>query len=249
MPRRASRQRGISGRGAFTMVELLLASTISALTATAGAGLVFAIANAAQNSRDIRATVSAGHYGLNRVGETVREARAIGQVLPGSMTLWVQDNNANDQMTLNEIAVIRYDAGAKQVLYQYTTAASASSTAVTYANFTNYTAMSAQISGAGLQSTVWCSGVETCSLTAYPSLTDTRVVELHFTIGTGADEVAFQVAASPKASGDYLFLADTRANPTAGSNRARRQYYSIWDGFQAYPTTINVNYITPPPLP
>jgi hypothetical protein len=245
MPRHGS-QRGLTVRlKAFTMVELLLAASVSALAATAGATLVFAIVNASQETRDIRDTVSTGHYALNRIGEAVREARAIGQVLPATVTLWVQDTNDDDQIALNEVAVIRYDSTAKQILYQYTNAASASSTAVTYANFTSYSALGPQISTAGLESVVWADGVETFSLAGYPSLTNTRMADVRFTIGTGADQAAFHVAASPKASADYLFLAGTRIEPSGTLTRVKRKYYSIWDGFAAYPTSITQTYKTP----
>ncbi|HVP11671.1 MAG TPA: hypothetical protein VMV94_10845, partial [Phycisphaerae bacterium] len=226
--------------------ELLAAAAVSALAATGGATLVFAIANASQETRDIRDTVSAGHYALNQIGETVRESRAIGQVQSAGVTLWVRDANADDHMTLNEVAVIRYDSSAKQILYQYTNAASAASTAVTYTNFTSYTTLQAQISASSLQSVVWASDVQSVSLSGYPSLTNTRTVDVRFAIGTGADQVAFQVAASPKAPGDYLFLADTRIAPSGTQSRVRRKYYSIWDGFAAYPTvTINQVYTSP----
>lgn len=238
-------RRAVAGRTAFTLVELLLAASVSALAATAGATLVFAMANASQETRDIRDTVSAGHYALNRLGETIRESRGIGQVQPATITLWAQDANGDDHMTLNEVAVIRYDVGSKQILYQYTDAAGVSSTTVTFANFTNYTALAAQISASGFQSVVWAEGVETFSLAGYPTLTNTRMVDVRFTIGTGANQVAFQVAAGPKASADYLFLTDTRVAPSGTQTRVRRKYYSIWDGFAAYPTTLNQTYLTP----
>lgn len=244
MPLRKPQLRCSSRRaGGFTLVEMLLAASVSALTATAGATLVFAIANASQETRDRRETITAGHYLVNRIGQTIREARDVGQVTATTVTLWAEDTNTNDQMDLAEVATIRYDSAAKKVIYDYVASADAGTTVVTYSTFTDYGSISAQMATSDKQFVVWGEGVEAFAALGYPNLTDTRVVEVSFKIGTGQDETAFRASASPKGSADYLYLAGTRG-PLVGG-RVIRRYYSIWDGFAAHPDGLTIDYRTP----
>jgi len=244
MPPPTSRQhRSLLRARGFTLVEMMLAATVSALTATAAATMVFAIANASQETRDRRETIAAGHYLVNRIGETVREARDVGQVTSTTISLWVEDANANDQMDLAEIGTIRYDAAAKRIIFDRVVSAAAGTTLVTYSTFTNYGTLSTQMNTPDRQSVVWGEGIETFAVVGYPNLTDTRVVDISFKIGTGQDETSFRLSASPKGSGDYLFLAATRASMVGG--RVVRAYYSIWDGYSQHPDNFSTNYKTP----
>lgn len=230
-------------RAAFTLVELLMAGTVTAMTAAAAAALLFAIANASQETRDRRLTVSAGHYLVGRIGESIREARAVGQVTATTITLWTTDTNANDQMDLAEVATIRYDSAAKQVIYDSVVSPTAPTTLVTYSTFTNFGALSGQMVAPYKQSVIWGNDIQSFALIGYPNLTDSRVVDVSFTICAGADQMAFRVSASPKASGDYLYLAGARGATISG--RVSRKYYSIWDGFAAHPAGITMSYKTP----
>jgi prepilin-type N-terminal cleavage/methylation domain-containing protein len=230
-------------RAGFTLVEMMLAATVSALTATAAATMVFAIANASQETRDRRGTIAAGHYLVNRIGETIREARSVGQVTSTTISLWVEDTNANDQMDLSETATIRYDSTNKQVICDRVVSASADTTLVTYSTFTTYSTLSTQMNTPDRKSVVWGEGIESFAASGYPSLTNTRVVDVNFKIGIGQDETGFNVSASPKGSGDYLYLVATRGNMVLG--RVTRKYYSLWDGYASHPDSLSISYKTP----
>ncbi len=174
----------------------------------------------------------------------VEMRRAVGQVTSTTITLWVEDLNANDQMDLAEVAMIQYDGTDKRVRYDYVNSADVATTLVTYSTFTSFGTLAAEMdSSSGRQSVVWGDGVESFAALGYPNLTDTRVVEVSFTIGTGQDEAAFRFSASPKAPADYLYLSATRGGLVVG--RVPRKYYSIWDGYGAHPDGITIQYKTP----
>jgi len=214
-------------RAAFTFVELLLAAMITALVATAGTTLVFAITNAATETRDIRATKTAGHYALSRIAQKIRSARGIGEVTTTTVTLWVEDLNADDVLNLNELAVIRYDGAAKQITYEHTRE-STDTTEVDENDFTVIATVDALMDVPEKQTVVWCKGVETLTFEGHPANTDTQIVEVQFTIGSGGHEVAFQTAASPKASADYLFSGEAN-DPADGSTRKTRASTPAWE--------------------
>src|SRR5205823_5445674 len=89
-------------RRGFTMVELLMAGTMTALTAAAGAAFISAMSNASMTTRDVRAVNSAGHFALSQIGKIIREGRAVGQVTSTTVNLWLSDTNGDDLVNLYE---------------------------------------------------------------------------------------------------------------------------------------------------
>lgn len=215
----------------FTLVELLLAATTAALVTGAAAALTSAVANAASQTRDIRQTKTAGYYALDRIGQAVREARGIGQVTSSAITLWVEDKNGDDTLNLYESAVIRYDSGAKQILYEYLEPAGAMpTTLLSTANFKVATNVLSLFSSPDRKTIVWAEGVESLTFNGEPANTDTRIIETDFTIGVADEAAAFSLAASPRASADYLFATNGNGSPQPGSTRKTRKLVSKFTG-------------------
>lgn len=218
------------------MTELLIASAVTALVTGAAATLTSAVSNAATQTRDIRGTRSAGQYALNRIGRTIREARGIGQVTATAVTLWQNDANGDDVLNLYEAAVIRYDSANRQIIYEYMESAGATpGTLLSTANFKNVGSVQTSMNTADRKSVVWAEDVESFTLTGYPNYTDTRIVEATFTLGVDDDALDFRVAASPRASADYLLANDSsvRDDPPPGSARKVRKKVSKWNGLTA----------------
>ncbi|MFQ5422689.1 MAG: type II secretion system protein J [Phycisphaerae bacterium] len=221
-----------SRRSAFTFIELMLAATITALVAVAGSTLIFATTNASLAVRDVRTINTAGNYALSRVGMAIRQARAIGQVTPTAVVLWTSDRNADDVVNLDEIAILSYIALDKRIVFEdVAPPPTGSLAAVPTATFTNVALAEALIGTATARSVTWADGVQTLAFTGYPSLVQTRLVEVRFTMGSGPSEAAFQTDASPRAPADYLFVAAANSAPPAGSTRKRRKLVSQWDGW------------------
>lgn len=226
-PRRRPFRRGM------TLVELLIAATMTAVVAAASATLVSAVSNAAVETTDVRSTRAAGYYALGRTTTMLREARGIGEVTPTAMSLWMEDLNDDDQLNLYEAVVIRYDGSTKQIIYEYLEQPDGNPmplTQLALADFKSVGNVIGLLTSPDKKSVVWADGVESLTFSAYPDYTDTRIVGVDFTIGSGAEAVNFSGAASPRASGDYLFETSAQGPPLPGSNRLRRTVTSFYNG-------------------
>ncbi len=217
-------------RPAFTFVELMLASMITAMTAVAAVTLVGAISNASVHMRDQRKMNTTGHYALSRVATAIRSARAVGEVTPTTITLWVKDTNGDDAVSVNELASIQYDAGAKQIKFR-TTESVGLMTEAPEGMINDFDLVEPKMDMLGVETMVWAADIEAFAFQGFPDYTDTRIVEARFTVGTGGEEVAFQTTASPKGSADYLFVNEAQAAPLPESTRIRRAHFSRWEGF------------------
>jgi hypothetical protein len=220
------------GRPAFTLVELLTAVTMTALVAAAGTTLVFAVDNTVSTTKQVRDTKTAGHYALARIADTIRAARAIGQVTPTSITLWLTDRNNDDLLNANELGGIWYDATAKTITF-ISLPGSTDTTVINVTDFANQASVATLLTGTGRQSIVWGERVESLAFLGYPDNTNTRIVDTGFTIGTGINAVSFRISASPRASADYLFKSTAKATPLTGSTRVRRLTISNFNGLDA----------------
>lgn len=218
-------------RRGFTMLELLLASMITALVAASSATFLSATTNASLTTRDVRTTQNAGHFALTQISKTIREARAIGQVTTTSVTLWVEDANNDDKLNLYETAIIRYDSAGKQLIYEYPKSSGAApATVVTTPNFKSATTLGSLMPSADKQVEVWATDIISMGFTGNPGGTDTRMVETNFTIDLTGQPATFRGAANARASADYLFFAPTQTMPI-GSTRKQRKEISRWEGY------------------
>lgn len=219
-------------RRGMTLVELLLAAMMTAVISAAAATLLSGASNASAQSRNARSVTAAGHYAESRIGAVIRQARGIGQVTATRVSLWMNDANDDDTVQLSESAVIYYDSSAKAIAIDQTdsTATAAATTAVSRTTFQDVTLMTSAIRGVTFKSTQWAEDVQACAFDGFPNLTDTRVVNATFMIGTGSDATEFAVTASPKAPGDYLFQTSTRAAPSGSETRFTRTRVSPYTG-------------------
>lgn len=220
-------------RGAFTLMETIIAATITALVATAGTTLVFAVAGGTTQTRGVRSTKSMGQYALSRIGRTIRQSRAIGELTSTSVSLWAKDINQDDVVNAGELGFIDYDPVTKQVLYGALDPASgiAPTLVIPRNAFVDSAQLLALVPDSAKIAVVWADGIESLVLTGYPSMTETRIVGTWLTIGVGSKEVAYQTTASPRAPADYLFLPQAVLPADGPSGRQRRRSTSRWDGF------------------
>jgi len=216
----------------------MLASTITALVAAGGASMIFAVCQANDSTGDVRAVKSSGNYVLSRVASSIRCARAIGEVTNTSITLWVDDLNGDDRMTMNETATIYYDSANKRILYSRPaeTSANASSMTVAASDITSAAAYNSKLSSVdAVRNSVWATDVEACRFIGYPSNTDTRLVETRIALATEDGQQAFRISASPRASADYLFVSGANGSPMTGSTRYQRTKVSSYSGVSTTP--------------
>ncbi|MFQ5411303.1 MAG: type II secretion system protein J [Phycisphaerae bacterium] len=232
-------------RRAFTLMETLLASSVTALTAVAGSTLIFAVTNASLNTKDLRVAKNKGRLPLNRITTKIRESRGIGDVTPAAIALWESDKNTNDVLELHEICIIRYDANARTISHDYldTPGGVVPDIAVLESSFTDVAALDTLMAIPDRRTVVWAEEIDNFSFDGYPRNganngfggkrpgTDTRVVEISFTVESNNETLAFTQAVSPRASADYLFVSTATKNPATLGGRQRRGAYSRWTGF------------------
>ncbi|MBK8270842.1 MAG: hypothetical protein IPK83_22050 [Planctomycetes bacterium] len=240
--RRATRQSGTKRRG-ITLVELLLASIVTALTATAGATVLYAVSSSATKTREYRTQRAGGHYALDRIGRTVRESRAIVYVASDEIALWLNDWNENDAVDKEELGRIIYDNSMQHIRfeYYYDDGTAAPVSAAPSNIFGSRTSMTTAMSGSNVKSVVWVEGVTGAIFSGYKDNVEARVVLSEFTINADGTSLLFHKAASPRAPGDYLFFEDTKRAPDIRSARAKRKIVSKWTGLGGL--TKIVNYI------
>ena len=219
-------------RGGFTMLELLLASMVTALVAASATTFLSATTNASLTTRDVRSTQNAGHYALTQITKAIREARGIGEVTTTSITLWVNDANKDDKLNLYETAVIRYDAAGKQLIYEYPESSGATpATVVTTADFKSTTTLEGLMPSADKKVVVWATDIISMGFSGQPGGVETRMVETNFTIDMTGHPVTFRGAANARASADYLFYDVTQTAAPIGSTRKQRRELSLWNGY------------------
>ncbi|MFQ5429366.1 MAG: PilW family protein [Phycisphaerae bacterium] len=233
----APRGRLSSSRRAFTLIELVLAALVTALVATAGTALLYATTQAATQTRDLRKERAAGRYALHRINRVIRTARVIGRVKPDSVTLWVEDVNDDDAVSLYEVGIIAYDSTGQQITYHYMeppATAMVPDVGVSYSTLKDDSILEPLMTGTQSRVVVWADNVDSFSFTGHPNLTETRIVETQFSITTDGDPLVFHESASPRASADYLFDTGVQYPADAFSNRVRRRHASEWDGFGTF---------------
>lgn len=230
---------------AFTLLETLLAATVTALTAVAGTTLIFAVTNASLGTKDLRVAKNKGRYPLNRITTKIRESRGIGDITPTAIALWEEDKNANDELELHEICSIQYDPVARTITYKYLELPGGlvPNIVVAVDDFQDLGNLDTLMAIPDLRTVIWAEEIDNFSFEGYPKNggssgpgtqrpgSDTRLVEISFTVESNNETLAFTQAVSPRASADYLFVTTANQDPVTQGGRRRRAAYSRWTGF------------------
>jgi len=226
--RRRRRRRGM------TLVELLLAGTVSAITATAGATMIYAITSASTETRDDRTTKNTGRFALLRISKAVREARAIGDVQENRVLLWREDINEDDVPNLYELGIIRYEPGTKELRFISLEPPGGVIPGIVVSNAQVQdvaTARTLMDATGNVEAVVWAEGVESASFSGFPNNAEARIVDVKFQIRAGEKLLTFSESITLRAAGDYLFVDEAVNVPASVGERKSRKHRSRWTGF------------------
>lgn len=103
--RRRTTRRGLS------LLELILATTVTAMIATAIAGMLTAVSTGVGSRRDGRTAMVRTNAANTRLGSYVTPARCILAVYPDSgIVLWQDDSRESDSVHATEVRWLLYDA-------------------------------------------------------------------------------------------------------------------------------------------
>jgi len=224
-----------SRRRAFTLNELVLATAVTALTATASATMMFAVGNAALKTEGTRESKMQGQFVIDRIARHIRSARAVGGVEPTGFALWVEDKNDDDKANTDEIVVIEYETDNQRIVYiepADNMPADLASNEITGATLSDITLVKNALVGPNRKTTVMANNATDFGAYGYPGNTETRLVHVKATLtALDGNTNTFQVAASPRASGDYLFVDEANEPSADAGGRKLRQVFSRWTGF------------------
>ena len=101
-----------SNCGGFTLVELLVALTVSSIILTAVATLAYALSSANDTAGDTSTKQAQVRYTTLRISELIRHSKLICFAGPDDFALWRADDNDNGQINFSELVYIEKGAGA-----------------------------------------------------------------------------------------------------------------------------------------
>ncbi len=221
-----------SHRG-FTLAEMLLATSVTALTATAGAAMIHAVSAASTTTRDLRAQKNAGRTLISRIAADVQEARAVGDLDSNRIVLWRTDVDENDQINAKEVITIYWNSSTRQVIRESVQRSSDTDTgnAIDVDTLLDAASVATVMDAAGKSSVVIGEGIDDFTLRGFPDNGEAQIVDVRFTITADDSTLMFSKSVSPRAAADYLFSDATRLAPATAGERYRRKHYSRWTGF------------------
>lgn len=111
-------RRPTPSRRALTLVELLLASAITAMVALAVASMMTSVSAVSLADRETRSSLLRAHAAREALRAYVEPSIAAIQISPDAATivLWIEDDISPGMANLFEIRAVRYDSAAKTIV-------------------------------------------------------------------------------------------------------------------------------------
>jgi prepilin-type N-terminal cleavage/methylation domain-containing protein len=106
-------------RRGMTLLELMLALSITAMVSTAIAGMLNAMTTGVVTRRDSRGVMVRATTAQTRLGAYITPARSVLASNGGNVVLWYEDSRESDTVHASEVRWIRFDAATQgiDVLY------------------------------------------------------------------------------------------------------------------------------------
>lgn len=102
-------------KNGFTLVELVIALTISAIVLTAVATFAYAMSTADTDSDDISRRQAQIRFATLKVSDLIKHCRLICEVSSYDMALWKADNNGDGQINARELVYIEWEANSGSI--------------------------------------------------------------------------------------------------------------------------------------
>ncbi len=142
----------------LTLVEMLMALTITGLIGVAIASMLSAVAYGTDSSKDLRSLVVKNKTLSSRITAAVRSSAQLLDADDGYIVLWTKDLNESGQPDLLELQRIELDAGTDE-LTSYTPAGGAVDVAYDL-DTDDFDAVTTALIGSGdLEGALWATGV------------------------------------------------------------------------------------------
>jgi prepilin-type N-terminal cleavage/methylation domain-containing protein len=90
----------------FTIIELLIAMSVTGIVLAAAATLAYAMSTAYDSGSDISMKQSVVRYASLRLSNIIRNSRLVCASSPEYVVLWLTDNNRDNKINVSEIAYL-----------------------------------------------------------------------------------------------------------------------------------------------
>ncbi|UCD75598.1 MAG: prepilin-type N-terminal cleavage/methylation domain-containing protein [Phycisphaerales bacterium] len=113
------RQARLTTRRGLTLLELMLALTVTALVAAAISGMMAAVTTGVNSRRDSRAVMVRASAAESRVSAYVAPSRCVLRVNPVSLVLWMSDDRESETVHATEVRWLLFspESGSLDVCY------------------------------------------------------------------------------------------------------------------------------------
>lgn len=192
-------------RTAFTMVEFMMAATITAIIGLSVAGVSMALSSAYANSQDYYESVQTARSSVLRMQQTIRCAKLVTTWGNGGLAVWAQDADLDGQIDTSEVTVWQYDSTKKELQegrVEYSTDAlrQAMDAHESLASLTTLSGAVAVVNRSAYKQ--WrplASNVQSFSVVGDLNNPKARLVTLQMTIGTGPGAMTLRSGVSLRA--------------------------------------------------
>lgn len=154
----------VSRLGGLTLVEMLMALTVTGLIGVAIASMLSAVAYGTDSSKDLRSLVVKNKTLSARITAAVRSSAQLLDAADGYVVLWTKDLNDSGQPDLLELQRIELDAGTDE-LTSYTPASGAVDVAYDIDTDDFDAVTTALIGSSDLEGALWATGINQWTVT------------------------------------------------------------------------------------
>ena len=112
---------GVRGRRGLSLIELLLAITISSMVAGAIAGMLGAVSAGVGTRKDSREIMVLAHSAQCRLSAYLATSRCVLSGSRSSLTLWLNDDRSSETVHATEIRWLRFDVDTGELIVEYVT--------------------------------------------------------------------------------------------------------------------------------
>lgn len=99
----------------FTLLEMTMAVTITAITGLSVAGATFALSRAHQETEGFYQSLHTARSAMMRIQRTVQRAKLITACSGPMLVLWFNDTDGNGRINADEVLVLVFDTAASEI--------------------------------------------------------------------------------------------------------------------------------------
>jgi type II secretory pathway pseudopilin PulG len=187
----------------FTILELTIAITITAITALSVAAATVALSKAHEDTEGFYQSLYTARSAMVRIQRIIYRAKLVTASNGTTVMLWADDVNDDGKINAEEILMLAYDATAREVSTSQQVFPAglrdALNVEVPLATLTSLSTAVPLVDGSGYkQTTVLASDVSAFLAIALPSPPLSKLVNLRLSVGSGKNLVTLRSAATAR---------------------------------------------------